>query len=84
MFFRHAWAVFKKLGSLYIYEPYTWALSVVAGRQIDVASWRPGAVECTVWNVLEEKGVYVVLKNNLSLLEGLEFTPSSARTQECI
>ena len=35
--------------------------------------------------VLEQKGIYAVLKNNLSLLEGLEFTPpSSARTQEGI
>ena len=32
--------------------------------------------------MLEQKGVYAVLKNNLSLLEGLEFTPpSSARTK---
>ena len=32
--------------------------------------------------VLEQKGIYAVLKNNLSLLEGLEFTPpSSARTK---
>ena len=32
--------------------------------------------------VLEKKGIYAVLKNNLSLLEGLEFTPpSSARTK---
>ena len=31
--------------------------------------------------MLEQKGIYAVLKNNLSLLEGLEFTPpSSART----
>ena len=30
--------------------------------------------------MLEQKGIYAVLKNNLSLLEGLEFTPpSSAR-----
>ena len=35
--------------------------------------------------MLEQKGIYAVLKNNLSLLEGLEFTPpSSARTQEDI
>ena len=25
-------------------------LSVVARRYIEVASWRPGAVDCTVWN----------------------------------
>ena len=32
--------------------------------------------------MLEQKGVYVVFKNNLALLEGLEFTPpSSARTK---
>ena len=32
--------------------------------------------------MLEQKGIYAVLKNNLSLLEGLEFTPpSSARTK---
>ena len=32
--------------------------------------------------MLEQKGIYVVLKNNLSLLEGLEFTPpSNARTK---
>ena len=32
--------------------------------------------------VLEQKGIYAVLKNNLSLVEGLEFTlPSSARTK---
>ena len=32
--------------------------------------------------MLEHKGIYAVLKNNLSLLEGLEFTPpSSARTK---
>ena len=32
--------------------------------------------------VLEQKGIYAVVKNNLSLLEGLEFTPpSSARTK---
>ena len=31
--------------------------------------------------MLEQKGIYAVLKNNLTLLEGLEFTPpSSART----
>ena len=30
----------------------------------------------------EQKGIYAVLNNNLSLLEGLEFTPpSSARTK---
>ena len=30
----------------------------------------------------EQKGIYAVLKNNLSLLEGLEFArPSSARTK---
>ena len=35
--------------------------------------------------MLEQKGIYAVLKNNLTLLEGLEFTPpSSARTQEGI
>ena len=33
--------------------------------------------------MLEQKGIYAVLKNNLSLLEGLEFTPpSSARTKD--
>ena len=33
--------------------------------------------------VLEQKGIYAVLKNNLSLLDGLEFTPpSSARTKK--
>ena len=32
--------------------------------------------------VRHQKGIYDVLKNNLSLLEGLEFTPpSSARTK---
>ena len=32
--------------------------------------------------MLEQKGIYAVLKNDLSLLEGLEFTPpSSARTK---
>ena len=32
--------------------------------------------------MLEQKRIYAVLKNNLSLLEGLEFTPpSSARTK---
>ena len=32
--------------------------------------------------MLEQKEIYAVLKNNLSLLEGLEFTPpSSARTK---
>ena len=32
--------------------------------------------------MLEQKGIYAVLKNNLSLLEGLKFTPpSSARTK---
>ena len=32
--------------------------------------------------MLEQKGIYAVLKNNLSLLEGLQFTPpSSARTK---
>ena len=32
--------------------------------------------------MLEQKGIHAVLKNNLSLLEGLEFTPpSSARTK---
>ena len=32
--------------------------------------------------VRHQKGIYAVLKNNLSLLEGLEFTPpSSARTK---
>ena len=31
--------------------------------------------------IRHQKGIYTVLKNNLSLLEGLEFTPpSSART----
>ena len=35
--------------------------------------------------MLEQKGIYAVLKNNLSLLEGLEvIPPSSARTQEGI
>ena len=35
-----------------------------------------------LFRVLEQKGIYAVLKNNLSLLEGLEFTPpSSARTK---
>ena len=32
--------------------------------------------------MLKQKGIYAVLKNNLCLLEGLEFTPpSSARTK---
>ena len=32
--------------------------------------------------MLEQEGIYAVLKNNLSLLEGFEFTPpSSARTK---
>ena len=32
--------------------------------------------------MLEQKGIYTVLNNNLSLLEGLEFTPpSSAKTK---
>ena len=32
--------------------------------------------------MLEQKGIYAVVKNNLSLLEGLEFTPpSTARTK---
>ena len=31
-------------------EKYTWALSVVARRKIELASWRPRAVDCTVWN----------------------------------
>ena len=32
--------------------------------------------------MLEQKGIYAVLKNSLSLLEGLQFTPpSSARTK---
>ena len=32
--------------------------------------------------MLEQKEIYAVLENNLSLLEGLEFTPpSSARTK---
>ena len=32
--------------------------------------------------IRHQKGIYTVLKNNLSLLEGLEFTPpSSARTK---
>ena len=32
--------------------------------------------------MLEQKGIYAILKNNLSLLEGLQFTPpSSARTK---
>ena len=35
--------------------------------------------------MLERKGIHAVLKNNLSLLEGLEFTPpSSARTKRDI
>ena len=35
--------------------------------------------------MLEQKGIYAVHKNNLSLLEGLEFTPpSSARTKRDI
>ena len=33
---------------IYIHEPYPWALSVVARRYIEVASSRPGAVDCTV------------------------------------
>ena len=28
--------------------------------------------------MLEQKGIYAVLKNDLSLLEGLEFTPPSS------
>ena len=33
--------------------------------------------------MLEQKRIYAVLKNNLSLLEGLEFTPpSSGRTKD--
>ena len=35
-----------------------------------------------LYKVLEQKEIYAVLKNNLSLLGGLEFTPlSSARTK---
>ena len=33
-------------------EPCTCALSVVARRQIEVATWRPGAGICTIWNEL--------------------------------
>ena len=35
---------------VYIHEPYPWAQSVVAQRWMEVTSWRPGAVDCTVWN----------------------------------
>ena len=35
---------------VYIHEPYPWAQSVVARRYMEVTSWRPGAVDCTVWN----------------------------------
>ena len=35
---------------VYINEPYPWAQSVVARRQMEVTSWRPGAVDCSAWN----------------------------------
>ena len=35
---------------VYIHEPYPWAQSVLARRYMEVTSWRPGAVDCTVWN----------------------------------
>ena len=35
---------------VYIHEPYPWAQSVLARRYMEVTNWRPGAVDCTVWN----------------------------------
>ena len=35
---------------IYIHESYPWAQGVLARRYMEVTSWRPGAVDCTVWN----------------------------------
>ena len=35
---------------IYICGPYTWVLSVAVRRKNEVATWRPGAWNCIVWN----------------------------------
>ena len=54
---KHSIVVYTYLAScekhsmvVYIHEPYPWAQSVLARRYMEGTSWRPGAVDCTVWN----------------------------------